>query len=59
MQWREGGDSLNKYRIFETDEYLEKSSKLPPGNAESTQKKLQSYVYPQLRKNPFHGTAKI
>jgi len=53
MHWQEGGDSLNKYRIFETDEYLEKSSKLPPGNAESTQKKLQSYVYPQLRKNPF------
>ena len=47
---------MSNYRIFETDEYLKKISKLPPRNTATIQKKLQSYVYPQLSKNPFYGT---
>ncbi len=43
------------YRIFETDEYLKKLSKLPPHNTLYIQKKLQSSVYPQLHENPFYG----
>lgn len=46
---------MANYRIFETDEYSKKISKLPPRNANSIQKKLQSYIYPQLIENPFYG----
>ena len=56
MRKPEGGDLSANYRIFETDEYLKKISKLPPRNTATIQKKLQSYVYPQLIKNPFYGT---
>lgn len=52
---REGDDLLADYRIFETDEYLKKITKLPPRNAATIQKKLRSYVYPQLIKNPSFG----
>ncbi len=56
MRSPKGEDLLANYRIFETDEYLKKISKLPPRNAATIQNKLQSYVYPQLIKNPFYGT---
>ncbi len=46
---------MANYRIFETDEYLKKIAKLPPNNAATINKKLQSYIYPQLIKNPFYG----
>ncbi len=55
MQKPEGDDLSANYRIFETDEYLKRLSKLPPRNAATISKKLQSYVYPQLIKNPFYG----
>ena len=55
MPRQEGGGSLADYRIFETDEYTKKFSKLPSRNAASIQKKLHSFVYPQLIENPFYG----
>jgi len=55
MPRQERGGSLANYRIFETDEYIKKFSKLPTSNAPSIQKKLHSYVYPQLIENPFYG----
>jgi len=55
MQKPERGNLSANYRIFETDEYVKKTAKLPPRNAANIRKKLQSYVYPQLIKNPFYG----
>ena len=48
------GDS-SEYRIFETDEFLRRLDKLPRRDADAVRRKLDSYVVPQLRANPFHG----
>lgn len=47
--------SLPEFRIFQTDEYLKKMSKLPVNEADFLEKKLREYVYPQLRVEPFYG----
>jgi len=46
---------LNKYRVFETDEFLERIEKLDPQNKTFIKKKLASYVYPQIKVEPFFG----
>jgi mRNA interferase RelE/StbE len=46
---------LNKYRVFETDEFLKSIEKLDPLNKSIIAKKLVSYVYPQLKPEPFFG----
>jgi len=46
---------LNDYRIFETDEFIKKISKLTPKDKSFIQNKLQSYVYPQIKKEPWFG----
>ena len=46
---------MRSFRIFETDEFLEKLSKLPQSESSFLQRKLQGYVYPQLRDGPFYG----
>jgi mRNA interferase RelE/StbE len=46
---------LNKYRIFETAEFLKKIEKLDPHNKSFIKKKLSSYVYPQLKSGPSFG----
>ncbi|MFO7951022.1 MAG: type II toxin-antitoxin system RelE/ParE family toxin [Candidatus Fermentibacteraceae bacterium] len=43
------------FRIFQTDEYLKKMSKLPANEAEFLEKKLREYVFPQLLVEPFYG----
>ncbi len=40
---------MNKYRIFETDEFLKRIEKIDPHNKSFIKKKLASYVYPQLK----------
>lgn len=55
MQRPEGGVSLNKYRVFETDEFLKRIEELDPINRSFIKKKLASYVYPQLKLEPFYG----
>ena len=47
--------SLSDFRIFQTDEYLKKMSKLPTNEADFLEKKLKEYVFPQLRIEPFYG----
>ena len=45
---------LTKYRLFETDEFLKQLKKL--GLAQGLVcKKLQTYVYPQLKVQPYVG----
>ena len=46
---------MNKYRIFETDEFLKRIEKLDPQNKTFIKKKLTSYVYPQIKLEPFFG----
>jgi mRNA interferase RelE/StbE len=47
--------SLSEFRIFQTDEYLKKMSKLPANDADFLEKKFREYVFPQLRVEPFYG----
>ena len=44
------------YRVFETDEFLSKLTALPGKYSQRVRAKLESYVYPQLRTQPFYGT---
>ncbi|MFZ2147879.1 MAG: type II toxin-antitoxin system RelE/ParE family toxin [Sedimentisphaerales bacterium] len=46
---------MDKYKIFETDEFLKKLRKLSRQDANFIQKKLNEYVYPQIREEPFLG----
>jgi mRNA interferase RelE/StbE len=46
---------LEKYKIFETNEFLKKIKKLPAQDANFIQKKLNEYVYPQIEMEPFLG----
>jgi mRNA interferase RelE/StbE len=49
--------SLPDFRMFQTDEFLKKMSRLPTNEAEFLEKKLNEYVFPQLRIEPFHGSS--
>ncbi len=49
------GDALSNYRVFETDEFLKKLKKMPFRNATFLRKKLDSFVYPQIRTEPYWG----
>ena len=44
-----------KFRIFETDQFVEDLSADFRGQREKIREKLLHYVYPQLRENPFFG----
>jgi len=46
---------LPEYRIFETAEFLKKMEKLPRGESDLIRHKVDDYVYPQLRREPFFG----
>ena len=46
---------MNKYRIFETAEFLKRIEKLDHQNKIFIKKKLTSYVYPQIKLEPFLG----
>ncbi len=48
-----GADLLPEFRIFETDEFKESLARLGPPRF--LPKKLQSYIYPQLRQGPYFG----
>jgi len=51
----EKGNLSNKFRIFETNQFL-KDLKLDfGGRREKIKTKLKLYVYPQLRQNPYFG----
>jgi mRNA interferase RelE/StbE len=46
---------LDKYRIFETEQFLRDLTQDFEGRGERLRKKLLEYVYPQLRNNPYLG----
>jgi mRNA interferase RelE/StbE len=46
---------LSKYRVFETDEFLKSIEKLDSKSKILIKKKLASYVYPQVKEEPFFG----
>jgi len=46
---------LNNFRIFETIQFTEDIQKDFSGQQQKIIKKLHSYVYPQLRKQPYFG----
>ena len=46
---------MSNYRIFETDEFTKALKKLSRTNIMFIQKKLTSYVYPQIRNEPCFG----
>ena len=46
---------MDKYRIFETEQFLEDLTQDFEGQGERLRKKLLEYVYPQLRNNPYLG----
>ncbi len=49
------GASLANYRIFETDEFIERMKDLPKADRTFLEKKLKSYVFPQLASEPHFG----
>jgi mRNA interferase RelE/StbE len=44
-----------KYRIFETEGFIEDLGQDFGGRQQKILKKLRSYVYPQLKENPWFG----
>lgn len=48
--------ALSEFRIYETDEFIKQLEKMSPNDASRIQEKLKSYVYPQLKQDPFWGT---
>ena len=48
-------DLLNKFKIFETNQFLKDLKQDFSGQQEQINIKLITYVYPQLKQNPFFG----
>ena len=46
---------MNKFRIFETDQFLKGLEQDFSGQQERIKIKLLNYVYPQLKQNPYFG----
>lgn len=46
---------MSDYRIFETNEFLSRLDELPKREREFISRKLSSYIYPQLRLEPYYG----
>jgi len=50
-----GGVDLPDFRIFETNEFTKRLKKLSSSDAVFLRKKLDAYVYPQIKAEPFWG----
>ena len=46
---------MDKFRIFETDQFLKGLKQNFSGQQERIKIKLVNYVYPQLKQNPYFG----
>ncbi len=55
MQNIRGVVSSNRYRIFETKEYLDRLSRFSTSDQTFLQNKTRNYVYPQLQIEPHFG----
>lgn len=51
--WKVG--LLNNFKIFETDQFLKDLDQDFSGQQERIKTKLATYVYPQLKQNPYFG----
>ena len=47
---------MSEFRIFETEEFSKMLDKIPAPENRFIRRKLDEYVYPQLRVGPFFGT---
>jgi mRNA interferase RelE/StbE len=47
---------LSEFRIFETEEFGKTLGNIPAPETRFIRRKLDEYVYPQLRVGPFYGT---
>ena len=47
---------MSKYRIFETAEFAERLKKILPDRQKQMAEKMRTYVYPQLREQPYYGS---
>lgn len=54
MQKPNEGD-LPDFLVFETDEFLKRLKKLSEPDIDFLRRKLDSFVYPQIKKEPFWG----
>ena len=52
---RLGAAGSSEFRIFETEEFARRLRGLQPHGPEALRRKLETYVYPQLRSMPFVG----
>ncbi len=52
---RQSEGDLSDFKIFETDEFMKRLKKLSSRDATFLRRKLDSFVYPQLRTEPFWG----
>lgn len=46
---------MNNYKIFETDEFQKRISKISKRDNLFIEKKLTQYIYPQLKEEPHYG----
>lgn len=46
---------MSEFRIFETEEFLKRLKKLTSRDATFLRRKLDSFVYPQIKAEPFWG----
>ena len=46
---------MDSFKIFETDEFLKTLAKLSSNDRKHIKSKLKTYVYPQLKDEPFWG----
>jgi len=46
---------LNKFKIFETNQFLKDLKQDFGGQQERIKTKLVTYIYPQLKQNPYFG----
>lgn len=46
---------MSDYQIFETEEFDKKFKKLSSHDVSSIRKKLDTFVYPQIKTDPFWG----
>jgi len=50
-----GGGVLSDFRVFETDEFLKRLRKMSTSDRDFLRKKLDYFVYPQIKQEPFRG----
>jgi mRNA interferase RelE/StbE len=55
MTPKPGEANLSDFRIFETEEFAKQIKKLSSSDADFLRKKLDGYVYPQIKTEPFWG----